>query len=350
MGPRAELHSGMWATVNEQSDEVIGLYRRVRAHSDETIDSFDLDSESLVSHRSADRQTTPHRVPVRMIADTHRHAGHADVVRESVYGFRRPQVGNDNMASRGAHWWAENRSRVQVAAYRRRNDSLPQDCSTSDPSSALYWVSTGFCSHSQACFPRCSATRHTRLRRTTSWYERRNKRQPVGRSRHARHRAHLRCLGNRATGSRGRGDRVIPAQRTSVLLSLSIVVAPNRREHVTVEDSVWNVEDTSIHSLERGKPVDPSLPSSERYPMNINDDDITTTGGAGEGPADGGSNPNGHDGGADGTAGPGEGPADGGSNPGGHDGGADGPAGSGEGPADGGSNPSGHDGGADGAA
>ena len=45
----------------------------------------------------------------------------------------------------------------------------------------------------------------------------------------------------------------------------------------------------------------------------------------GEGTADGGSNPEGHDGGADGSAG-GEGTADGGSNPEGHDGGADGTA------------------------
>jgi hypothetical protein len=37
--------------------------------------------------------------------------------------------------------------------------------------------------------------------------------------------------------------------------------------------------------------------------MSINDDDITTTGtSGGEGPADGGSNPEGHDGGADGSA------------------------------------------------
>jgi hypothetical protein len=59
--------------------------------------------------------------------------------------------------------------------------------------------------------------------------------------------------------------------------------------------------------------------------MPIDDDDITTSGpGAGEGPADGGANPKGHDGGADGSAG--EGPADGGANPSGHDGGADGSA------------------------
>ncbi len=58
---------------------------------------------------------------------------------------------------------------------------------------------------------------------------------------------------------------------------------------------------------------------------SINDDDITTSDvPGGEGIADGGANPSGHDGGADGSAG--EGPADGGANPGGHDGGADGSA------------------------
>ena len=62
-----------------------------------------------------------------------------------------------------------------------------------------------------------------------------------------------------------------------------------------------------------------------RNTMALDDNDITTSGGGGEGTADGGSNPEGHDGGADGTAG-GEGTADGGSNPEGHDGGADGTA------------------------
>jgi hypothetical protein len=85
--------------------------------------------------------------------------------------------------------------------------------------------------------------------------------------------------------------------------------------------------------------------------MTINDDDITIEPGAdGEGVADGGANPVGHDGGADGSAAEGEGVADGGANPGGHDGGADGSAAEGEGVADGGANPEGHDGGADGSA
>ncbi|WP_018215293.1 hypothetical protein [Salinispora vitiensis] len=59
--------------------------------------------------------------------------------------------------------------------------------------------------------------------------------------------------------------------------------------------------------------------------MALNDDDMTTSGGAdrAEGPADGGATPGQHDGGADGSA---EGPADGGATPGQHDGGADGSA------------------------
>jgi hypothetical protein len=62
--------------------------------------------------------------------------------------------------------------------------------------------------------------------------------------------------------------------------------------------------------------------------MSINDDDINTTGRAAEeGPADGGANPKGRDGGADGSAGSaGEGTADGGANAGSQDGGADGSA------------------------
>ena len=41
---------------------------------------------------------------------------------------------------------------------------------------------------------------------------------------------------------------------------------------------------------------------TERITMPLNDDDITTSANGGEGTADGGSNPEGHDGGADGTA------------------------------------------------
>jgi hypothetical protein len=69
------------------------------------------------------------------------------------------------------------------------------------------------------------------------------------------------------------------------------------------------------------------FPHFSEVHVAIDDDDISTTGNdKAEGPADGGANPAGHDGGADGSADKGEGAADGGANPGGHDGGADGSA------------------------
>ena len=113
--------------------------------------------------------------------------------------------------------------------------------------------------------------------------------------------------------------------------------------------------------MEVGDPVNPFHPlvaldtlnedATRGHRMTINDDDITLEPGAeGEGVADGGANPSGHDGAADGSAAEGEGTADGGANPGGHDGGADGSAAAGEGVADGGASPGGHDGGADGSA
>ena len=76
-----------------------------------------------------------------------------------------------------------------------------------------------------------------------------------------------------------------------------------------------------------GRDAQPRAPPGEKgLLMALDDEDIISGSAGGEGPADGGSNPDGHDGGADGTAAGGEGPADGGSNPDGHDGGADGTA------------------------
>ncbi len=51
-----------------------------------------------------------------MIAETDRHAGHADIVRELVDGTTGLRDGGDNMPSRVAAWWAEHRARAERAA------------------------------------------------------------------------------------------------------------------------------------------------------------------------------------------------------------------------------------------
>jgi hypothetical protein len=47
---------------------------------------------------------TLHRILVHVIAESHRHAGHTDIVRELIDGSVGWQPGNDNIASGDQAW------------------------------------------------------------------------------------------------------------------------------------------------------------------------------------------------------------------------------------------------------
>ncbi|MEU4741214.1 DinB family protein [Actinosynnema sp. NPDC023658] len=99
MGEDAEPNADMWATADESREDIVDLYRRACAHADETIDALDLDSPGTVPWWSEERRSvTLHLVLVHMIAETSRHAGHADIVRELIDGAVGMRQGNDNMA------------------------------------------------------------------------------------------------------------------------------------------------------------------------------------------------------------------------------------------------------------
>jgi hypothetical protein len=55
-------------------------------------------------------------VLVHVIAECHRHAGHADIVRELIDGAVGLQNGNDFMAPGDQAWWENYRSRVERVA------------------------------------------------------------------------------------------------------------------------------------------------------------------------------------------------------------------------------------------
>ncbi|MBP2336885.1 DinB family protein [Saccharothrix coeruleofusca] len=113
----AEPNADMWATPEESRDDVVGLYRRARAHSDATIEALDLTAPGRVPWWSEKgRDATLHLILVHMIAETHRHAGHADIVRELVDGAVGMQAGNDNMAPGDEAWWKSYRDRLEHAA------------------------------------------------------------------------------------------------------------------------------------------------------------------------------------------------------------------------------------------
>ena len=95
----AEPNADMWATAEESREQIVGLYHRVSAHSDATIDALALDAVGEVPWWPRERrEVTLHRILAHMIAETHRHAGHADIVRELIDGAVGLREGNDNMA------------------------------------------------------------------------------------------------------------------------------------------------------------------------------------------------------------------------------------------------------------
>lgn len=94
----------MWATEEESADYIVDLYRQAWAHSDATIAALDLDAPGTVPWwRTPD--VTLHHILVHVIAETARHAGHADIVRELIDGEAGLRDGLSNLPGRDAQWW-----------------------------------------------------------------------------------------------------------------------------------------------------------------------------------------------------------------------------------------------------
>jgi hypothetical protein len=107
----------MWATAEGSREQIVGLYHRVRAHSDATIEALALDATGRVPWWPPDRnEVTLHRILAHMIAETHRHAGHADIVRELIDGAVGMRPDNDNMAPGDRAWWESYRGRLERVA------------------------------------------------------------------------------------------------------------------------------------------------------------------------------------------------------------------------------------------
>jgi hypothetical protein len=112
-----EDNADMWATLDESRDEIVGLYRRVWAHSDATIDALDLEAVGRVPWWQPEKaEITLHQALVHMIAETHRHAGHADLVRELIDGVVGLRAPGNNLPDGDAAWWAGYRERLEETA------------------------------------------------------------------------------------------------------------------------------------------------------------------------------------------------------------------------------------------
>jgi hypothetical protein len=116
-GVEPEPNADFWATSDESRDQIVGLYRAVWVHSDITIETLDLEALGRVPWWPAERaEITLHKVLVHVIAETNRHAGHADIVRELIDGATGLREGNFNMATDDQAWWEDYRNRLEQAA------------------------------------------------------------------------------------------------------------------------------------------------------------------------------------------------------------------------------------------
>ena len=110
-----ERLADMWAAEGESRQDVVDRYRRVWAHSDVTVGSLSLADTGRVAWWG-DAEVPLFNVLVHMLAETSRHAGHADIVREQLDGA----VGTDADAmaeqQHDAVFWAERREEIEAAA------------------------------------------------------------------------------------------------------------------------------------------------------------------------------------------------------------------------------------------
>ncbi len=114
---RAEPNADMWADADESVAGIVALYRRVWAHSDVTVEALTLDSLGHVAWWPDDRsEVTLHQILIHLIAETNRHAGHADLVRELIDGAAGLRLGNDNLAPGDTAWWEASRQKLEHTA------------------------------------------------------------------------------------------------------------------------------------------------------------------------------------------------------------------------------------------
>jgi Protein of unknown function (DUF664) len=81
----AEPNADLWAGPDEARDDIVARYRSVWEFADATITELPLEAVGRVAWWGDD-PVTLHKILVHVTAETQRHAGHADIVRELIDG------------------------------------------------------------------------------------------------------------------------------------------------------------------------------------------------------------------------------------------------------------------------
>ena len=104
----------MWVPRDVPATEVLAFYDRVRAHADATIRELPLDAPGSVPWwAEGGREVTLLVIMGHVTTDVSRHAGHADILRETIDGEAGYLVDNDNLMSTDPAYWADLHRRLR---------------------------------------------------------------------------------------------------------------------------------------------------------------------------------------------------------------------------------------------
>ncbi|NLE72761.1 MAG: DinB family protein [Actinomycetales bacterium] len=113
----AEPNADFWVPADVTRADVLGLAERAWAHSDATIEALPLDAVGHVAWwGDGGADVTLHRPLVHMATETHRHAGQADILRETIDGAVGLLRQAPNLPDVDAEWWPAYVARVEGAA------------------------------------------------------------------------------------------------------------------------------------------------------------------------------------------------------------------------------------------
>jgi uncharacterized damage-inducible protein DinB len=114
----ADPNDDLWLTVEETRDDVVALYRLAGEVTARTCAELDADAPGSVPWwPPARRDVTVHTLLVHLVAETARHAGQLDVLREGLDGAAGHRPASSNLPGED-YDWAAHRARVEDAARR----------------------------------------------------------------------------------------------------------------------------------------------------------------------------------------------------------------------------------------
>ncbi|MDR0784199.1 MAG: DinB family protein [Propionibacteriaceae bacterium] len=115
--PDSEDDADLWVTAEESNEQIFELYAAARALAASTIDALELDSPGFVPWWPPESaKVTLEQILVHVIAETARHTGQADIIRELIDGQAGRWQGDPSLTENTPEQWATHRTRVEQAA------------------------------------------------------------------------------------------------------------------------------------------------------------------------------------------------------------------------------------------